>query len=93
MDLGPSYPNHQSLISLLKKNNYHTSFFSGYNTYFDDLEYFLTSQGTDFILNKQAIESKYLSSAEQEQNYWGAMIKPCSRLLRAYSILLPPLLG
>ncbi len=71
MDWGPSYPNHQTLFSLLEKNGYHTSFFSGYDTYFDNLEYFLSFQGTDFVLNKQLIESKHLSSSQSGQNYWG----------------------
>ncbi len=72
MDLGPDYPNHQSLISLLNDNGYHTAFYSGYNTYFDKLNYFLEYQQIDYVLNKQTIEKQYNStSPAEDQNYWG----------------------
>lgn len=71
MDLGPSYPTHQTLISLLDKRGYRTTFFSGYNTYFDNLDYFLEYQGIDFILNKQKIADQKTSGQSTEQNYWG----------------------
>lgn len=71
MDHGPSYPNHHSLISLMGEAGYHTSFFSGYDTYFDNLDFFLRHQGTDFTLNKQLIEESHQSSSRDAENYWG----------------------
>ncbi len=72
MNAGPDYPDHFTLISLLKEQGYRTSFYSGYDTYFDKLDYFLNYQGMDFILNKQKIQSQ-LGSGEKEknENYWG----------------------
>ena len=36
MSEGPVYPDHLTLISILKDQGYHTSHFSGFDTYFDD---------------------------------------------------------
>lgn len=84
MALGPDYPRHQSLISLLRTQGYHTSFYSGYDTYFDGLRFFLDYQGTDFVLNKQNLGA-YISNPEQNQNYWGfddkTMLKAATSLL------------
>ncbi|MDZ7658748.1 sulfatase-like hydrolase/transferase [Fodinibius sp.] len=70
MELGPNYPNHQSLISILDNRGYHTAFYSGYDTYFDGLDFFLDYQGTDDVLNKQRLE-KLLPEAKNHSNYWG----------------------
>lgn len=72
MDLGPDYPNHLTLISLLEERGYHTSFYSGFNTYFDKLDFFLQYQDIDFVLNKQIIDEKYAANTvEGSENYWG----------------------
>ena len=72
MELGPDYPSHQTLISLLDERGYRTSFFSGFNTYFDKLDFFLEYQGTDFVLNKQKIEQQYKPTGNRgTENYWG----------------------
>jgi phosphoglycerol transferase MdoB-like AlkP superfamily enzyme len=72
MELGPNYPHHKTLISLLDEHGYRTSFFSGFNTYFDKLDFFLTYQGIDFKLNKQKIKEQYpLTSKAETENYWG----------------------
>jgi phosphoglycerol transferase MdoB-like AlkP superfamily enzyme len=70
MDLGPDYPSHKSLISLLDQRGYYTAFYGGYNTNFDGLNLFLEYQGTDFILNKQKLDT-LLPEAKTTQNYWG----------------------
>lgn len=72
MDLGPGYPDHLTLISLLKEQGYHTSFYSGFDVYFDKLDYFLDYQGTDYILSRQKI-SEHFPSTDREfgTNYWG----------------------
>lgn len=70
MELGPNYPSHQSLISTLDNRGYYTAFYSGYDTYFDGLDFFLDYQGTDFVLNKQSLE-KQLPEAKSQSNYWG----------------------
>jgi len=84
MSQGPNYPSHQSLISLLDQRGYYTAFYSGYDTYFDDLNLFLEYQGTDFILNKQKLDT-LLPESKTNQNYWGiddkAMLNFASTIL------------
>lgn len=84
MDLGPDYPSHQSLISVLDRQGYYTGFYSGYDTYFDCLDLFLEYQGTDFVLNKQKLDT-LLPEAKTDQNYWGiddkAMLNFASTML------------
>jgi len=70
MELGPNYPSHQSLISILDKRGYYTGFYSGYDTYFDGLDFFLDYQGTDNVLSKQSLE-KLLPEVKEHSNYWG----------------------
>jgi len=70
MELGPNYPSHQSLISILDSRGYYTAFYSGYDTYFDGLDFFLDYQGTDFVLNKQSLE-KQIPEEKSHSNYWG----------------------
>lgn len=70
MELGPDYPHHQTLISILNKQGYYTGFYSGYDTYFDGLNFFLNYQKTDFILNEQRLE-KLLPESKYQSNYWG----------------------
>ncbi|WP_445665388.1 sulfatase-like hydrolase/transferase [Fodinibius sp. AD559] len=70
MDLGPDYPGHQSLISILDKRGYYTAFYSGYDTYFDGLDFFLNYQGTDDVFNKQRLE-KLIPESKSRSNYWG----------------------
>lgn len=70
MELGPEYPRHQSLISLLGKQGYNTSFYSGYDTYFDGLDFFLEHQEIDFVLNKQKL-NRLLPDSKAGKNYWG----------------------
>ena len=70
MALGPDYPSHQSLISMLGDRGYYTAFYSGYDTYFDGLDLFLDYQGTDYVLNKQKLE-RILPAAKSQSNYWG----------------------
>ncbi|MDZ7716250.1 MAG: sulfatase-like hydrolase/transferase [Balneolaceae bacterium] len=69
MALGPDYPRHQSLISILAQRDYYTAFYSGYDTYFDGLDFFLDYQGIDYVLNKRKLE-KMLPNKSGE-NYWG----------------------
>ena len=71
MDLGPDYPVHTSLIRMLGDQGYHTSFYSGYNTYFDGLNYFLNYQGIDFVMNREWISNEFGNSYDTGGNYWG----------------------
>lgn len=54
-----SIPNHLSLISLLKKNGYYTSFFYGGDASFDNMENFLIQNKIDTIIQGKSFERKY----------------------------------
>ena len=45
----PKYPNHLSLIKILRANKYHSFFIAGSPLYFDNQGAFMREQGTDFI--------------------------------------------
>lgn len=51
----PETPTHVSLFSILKENNYTTSFYSGSQSSFDNVINFLEYQGVDFVVD----ENKY----------------------------------
>lgn len=89
MNLGPEYPNHLTLINMLGARGYHTSFYSGYDTYFDDLNYFLDFNSIDFILNKQKLDD-ITGGQNNEANYWGyddkMMFRVASQILDTTSI-------
>lgn len=68
--LGEDMPVHHSLISLLKKNGYHTSYFYGGNANFDGQDIFLERQGIDDILDETKFGPHY--SREFGSKYsWG----------------------
>jgi len=71
MELGPDYPAHQTLISLLDERGYHTAYFSGFNTYFDKLDLFLDYQGIDGKMNKEWIQNHAADSIKDPAHYWG----------------------
>ena len=85
MDLGPEYPDHTSLIRILGDQGYHTSFYSGYNTYFDGLNYFLDYQGIDFIMNSEWISDEFGDSYDTGGNYWGYDDKSLFEIANALS--------
>ncbi|WP_273566785.1 sulfatase-like hydrolase/transferase [Maribacter halichondriae] len=66
------YPNKLTLFSILKNNGYHTSFYQGTNSSFDNVDRFLTSENVDFVLDKSGFGSKYEMQAEDAAgSSWG----------------------
>ncbi|MGB3145140.1 MAG: sulfatase-like hydrolase/transferase [Maribacter sp.] len=67
-----SYPNKLSLFSILKNNGYHTSFYQGTNSSFDNVDRFLKSENLDFVLDKSGFGVKYQQQAEDAGgSSWG----------------------
>lgn len=66
------YPNKLTLFSILKNNGYHTSFYQGTNSSFDNVDRFLKSENVDFVLDKSGFGSKYTMQAEDAAgSSWG----------------------
>lgn len=72
MEMGPDMPDHLTLISLLKENGYHASFFYGGNANFDLQDVFLEYQQLDRLVDQQNFPSTYVKSEAAENGYsWG----------------------
>ncbi|NHF59852.1 sulfatase-like hydrolase/transferase [Flavobacteriaceae bacterium TP-CH-4] len=66
------YPNKLTLYGILKNNGYHTSFYQGTNSSFDNVEKFLRSENIDFILDKSGFGKNYELQAEDAAgSSWG----------------------
>ncbi|AYN68065.1 LTA synthase family protein [Euzebyella marina] len=66
------YPNKLTLYGILKNNGYHTSFYQGTNSAFDNVDRFLNSENIDFILDKSGFGNKYTLQAEDAAgSSWG----------------------
>lgn len=71
---GKRYPNNNSLIKELKRNNYFTSFFYGGWGAFDSYQNFLEDQKIDLFIDQSKIDSvKYIAPWKRtpEGFYWG----------------------
>ncbi len=66
------YPNKLTLFGILKNNGYHTSFYQGTNSTFDNVDRFLKSEDVDFVLDKSGFGSTYELQAEDAAgSSWG----------------------
>ncbi|QLG47014.1 sulfatase-like hydrolase/transferase [Costertonia aggregata] len=63
------FPNKLTLYSILKNNGYHTSFYQGTNSSFDNVDKFLKSENVDFVLDKSGFGNKY---KQQEKDAAGS---------------------
>ena len=72
MELGDKTPNHLSLITLLKKQGYYTSFYYGGNASFDGQQQFLEKQQIDNIVSDYDFPATYKKMKENEGGFtWG----------------------
>ena len=66
------YPNKLTLYSILKNNGYHTSFYQGTNSSFDNVDRFLLSENVDFVLDKSGFGNKYeMQAKDAAGSSWG----------------------
>lgn len=66
------FPNKLTMFSILKNNDYYTSFYQGTNSSFDNVEKFLRSENIDFILDKSGFGKNYELAAESSSGHtWG----------------------
>ena len=72
MELGYDAPHHQSLISILNQNDYHTAYYAGYDVSFDKLDVFLGRQDIDFIMDQSMFGDEYSRIHTDESEFsWG----------------------
>ncbi|MCF8319537.1 MAG: LTA synthase family protein, partial [Sphingobacteriaceae bacterium] len=70
--LGEAMPKQLSLIRVLKKSGYRTSFMAGTNLQFDQQDVFLKNQGIDELIGKQHFSTKYVKMASNSAGEsWG----------------------
>lgn len=66
------YPNKLTLFSILKNNGYHTSFYQGTNSSFDNVDKFLRSENVDFVLDKGSFGKNYEQQVANSGGFsWG----------------------
>ena len=66
------FPNKLTLFSILKNNGYHTSFYQGTNSSFDNVDKFLLSENVDFVLDRSGFGKNYELQAEDAAgSSWG----------------------
>lgn len=65
-------PNKLTLFSILKNNGYHTSFYQGTHSSFDNLDNFLLSEDLDYVLDRSGFGGGYELQAEDAGgSSWG----------------------
>ncbi|GGK50360.1 MULTISPECIES: alkaline phosphatase family protein [Flavobacteriaceae] len=71
MELNP-IPSHFSLISVLKANDYTTSFYAGHQTNFDRLINFLEYNKVDHVINESSFGPEYVKTVGNSDGFsWG----------------------
>lgn len=72
LEMGEAMPAHLSLYSLLKYNGYHSSFYYGGNSNFDNMSLFLRKNGVDEIADINTIPKNYLKLPDKGNGFsWG----------------------
>ncbi len=67
--LAGAYPNHLTIMSILKRNGYHTAWFHGGPLGFDDMYDFIKAQHPDFIFNANG--KQIANDAKNKAVSWG----------------------
>ncbi len=70
-EFGEAMPGHFSLINLLKKNGYQTSFFYGGDSQFDNMKQFLTKNKVDHIYDQTNFPVGYTKMPSSKGFSWG----------------------
>lgn len=70
-ELGTSLPVHFSLLNLLQKNGYHTSFYYGGDSHFDNMDLFLNKNNIGSINDGAGFPQGYTKMPSQNGFSWG----------------------
>lgn len=71
LELGEGMPTHLSLLSLLKYNGYHTSFYYGGDSHFDNMETFLRKNAIDELNDEKSFPEGYTKLPAPNGFSWG----------------------
>lgn len=71
LELGGGMPNHLSLLSLLKYNGYHTSFYYGGDAHFDNMDVFLHKNNIDELNDEKSFSSGHVRLPAPNGFSWG----------------------
>ena len=71
MDLAPEFPQHLTLLSLLKSNGYHTNYHIGADKAFDNVGAFLSYQEVDRILDISSFDPDFEETPSRNGFSWG----------------------
>jgi phosphoglycerol transferase MdoB-like AlkP superfamily enzyme len=71
LELSNKMPPHVSLLSLLKYNGYHTSFYYGGDALFDNMKMFLQKNNTDEINDEKSVPQGYVKLPATNGFTWG----------------------
>jgi cellulose synthase/poly-beta-1,6-N-acetylglucosamine synthase-like glycosyltransferase/phosphoglycerol transferase MdoB-like AlkP superfamily enzyme len=70
-ELGNAMPEHLSLLNLLGKNGYHTSFYYGGNSHFDNMDMFLKKNSIGTLNDEKTFPASYTKMPAQGGFSWG----------------------
>lgn len=70
-ELGDRMPPHLSLVSILKKNGYHTRFYYGGDSHFDGMDVFLQHQSIDEVIDESNFGPGYSKLPGRNDFTWG----------------------
>jgi phosphoglycerol transferase MdoB-like AlkP superfamily enzyme len=70
-EMAENMPNHISLMSILRKQGYKTSFYYGGNSDFDNMKMMLNKGGIDQIIDEATFENGYSKIPGKEGFSWG----------------------
>ncbi len=70
-ELGNAMPQHFSLLNLLKKNGYQTSFYYGGDAHFDNMDIYLRKNAISVINDEKTFPSGYTKMPSQSGFSWG----------------------
>ncbi|PQJ34822.1 hypothetical protein BSZ35_09595 [Salinibacter sp. 10B] len=71
MAMGDDMPRHQTLIRLLGERGYHTSYYSGFDTAFDNVDQFLKRQEIDRLVDRSELHRRFGGDPGATERYWG----------------------
>ena len=70
MEMGADMPKHRTLVGVLGERGYWTSYYSGFDLSFDNVERFLKQQGIDRVTGRGALR-RLFGDSESTKRYWG----------------------
>ena len=70
-ELGDAMPKHLSLLNILKKNGYNTSFYYGGDAHFDNMDLFMQKNNTNVINDQKTFPAGYTKMPVNNGFTWG----------------------